>query len=257
MKRFTATEKWSDPWFRKLTPRLKTFWLYLCDACDHAGIWQADFELASFIIGEEVTVDDLNQHFEGRCVSLVKGRMFIPKFIEFQYGPELNPENSAHRGVIRAMEAAQPGLSGNYLAPAKPLPSPCQGAKDKDKDKDQDTDRKGEPGKTDDAKPQSKEQKRAALAALYIRVGGIFQRRPETKWSDKEKQSLDKLFPLADEQLALIERYYTDNINPTADFRRRSLLTLLNNWPGEVDRANRHFGLNGHASKPQRQRSTD
>lgn len=248
MKRFTATEKWSDPWFRKLSPRLKALWLYLCDACDHAGIWQADFELASFIIGEEVTMDDLNRHFEGRCVLLAKGRIFIPGFIEFQYGLELNPENSAHRGVIRALETAESGLSKKYLAPSKPLPSPCQGAQDKDKDKDKDSERNGELGKTSDSSAQAK---REELKTVAVRVGSIMHRRADSKWTDPEKRSLAKCHPIPEESLAAVERYYADQWPPDREknILRHDLATLLNNWPGEVDRALRHFGTNGHGAK--------
>ena len=54
-KRFTATEKWDDPWFRKLNLLAKAFWYYVCDKCDNAGVWKIDFEHASFYMGETIT----------------------------------------------------------------------------------------------------------------------------------------------------------------------------------------------------------
>ena len=51
MKRFTETNKWEDPWFRKLKPEMKLLWSWLLDSCDNAGIIDADIELAAFQIG--------------------------------------------------------------------------------------------------------------------------------------------------------------------------------------------------------------
>src|SRR3990167_6646171 len=53
-KRFTDTDKWKRPWFRELPETYRLFWIYLCDSCDHSGIWYVDFALASFMIGSPV-----------------------------------------------------------------------------------------------------------------------------------------------------------------------------------------------------------
>ena len=47
-KRFTDTDKWKKQWFRKLKNDNKVFWMYLLDQCNHAGIWEVDFELANY-----------------------------------------------------------------------------------------------------------------------------------------------------------------------------------------------------------------
>ena len=59
-KRFIDTKIWDKQWFRKLTARKKLLWLYIITKCDHAGIWDADFEAASFFIGETVSKKDLD-----------------------------------------------------------------------------------------------------------------------------------------------------------------------------------------------------
>lgn len=84
MKRFTATEKWDKEWFRKLPLKHKVLWLYLCDRCDAAGVWEPDFELASFQIGSQVSEDDLAL-FGDRVEKLSEGKFWLTRFIEFQY----------------------------------------------------------------------------------------------------------------------------------------------------------------------------
>ncbi len=115
-KRFTATEKWTDPWFCGLTDNEKLFWLYLLDNCNHAGIWEPNW----FMFGVYVKNFKFNPaHFEGR-IFIVGKKWHIPKFIEFQYG-KLNPDNRAHASVISLLEKE---------GPSKPLTSPLLGAKD-------------------------------------------------------------------------------------------------------------------------------
>lgn len=63
------------------------------------------------------------------------------------------------------------------------------------------------------------------------------RRRPGSRWSERERSAVAALFPLDENDLLLIERYYAAEIAPAEDIRRRDLLTLLNHWPGEVDRA--------------------
>ena len=122
-KRFTATEKWIDPWFCELGALDKLFWVYLLDNCDHAGIWQVNWPLVKFHIKDFVFKKEV---FNGRILELKEQKWFIPKFIVFQYG-ELNPENRAHLSVIHILKK-----EGAY----KGLKCPSEGDKDKDMDKD-------------------------------------------------------------------------------------------------------------------------
>jgi len=133
-KRFTATEKWDDPWFCGLTERERLFWMYLCDKCDHAGIWQVNWMIAEvYFPGIRDTLD--LERFGSRIVVLNPQKWFIVKFVKYQYG-ELNKDNRAHASVIAILQK-----EGAY----KDLISPCLGAKgkvSKDKDKVKDV-RKG------------------------------------------------------------------------------------------------------------------
>lgn len=103
MKRFTETNKWGDPWFRKLSAAAKLVWLYACDHCDCVGTVHLDCDLLSSDLRIKIT----HQHFEEiggeRLTSTGSDRYFIPKFIPFQYG-ELSPNCTPHRKVIAEIE---------------------------------------------------------------------------------------------------------------------------------------------------------
>ena len=73
--------------------------------------------------------------------------------------------------------------------------------------------------------------------ALQKRIGKLVGRRDSTRWSDREIAALKALRDPAEEDLVALEAYYTLDIPSHRDYRRHGLLTLLNNFPGEVDRA--------------------
>jgi hypothetical protein len=135
-KRFTDTEKWKKPFIRGLQGAYKLLWLYICDDCDHAGIWQVDFDVAQIRIGEKIDLNEAIKSFEDKIVIFDKGnKWFIPSFIEFQYPSGLNPENRSHNSVIILLEKYNLLDKQN-----KPLISPSEWCKDMDmvmvKDKD-------------------------------------------------------------------------------------------------------------------------
>jgi len=71
------------------------------------------------------------------------------------------------------------------------------------------------------------------------RIASLFARRLTTAWSEKEVKAFKSLGDVAPDDLAAIERYYAVERakGPDAGRHRRDLLTFLNNFPGEVDRA--------------------
>jgi len=101
-KRFTETTKWEDGWFRKLPPRAKLFWFFILDRCDIAGFWEIDWELASFYIGEKVD-ESILQDFDGRIEKVNSNKLWVVKFIEFQYGT-LNKKMNMHKKIIELLE---------------------------------------------------------------------------------------------------------------------------------------------------------
>jgi uncharacterized protein YdaU (DUF1376 family) len=72
------------------------------------------------------------------------------------------------------------------------------------------------------------------LEAFRLRVGAMVRRRPTTQWSTKEIKALKEIFDFntPEEDLVALEARYQSN-DP---YLRRELMTLLNNWNGEIDK---------------------
>ena len=136
-KRFTDTEKWKKPFIRNLSAPYKLLWLYICDDCDHAGIWQVDIDVAKIRIGEDINEQDAIKFFDDKIIKIDNGnKWFIPSFIDFQYPSGLNPDNKAHGGIVKIL--LKYNLIDDQL---KPLNSPLQGDKVMVKDKVMDKDK--------------------------------------------------------------------------------------------------------------------
>jgi hypothetical protein len=106
-KRFTESSKWKKQWFRKLPPKMKAAWQYLCDTCDHAGIWEVDFDALSFNVcgpTDRITPEECEQHFGDRFIRISPEKFFLPGFIVFQYGDTLSIKNNTHLSVLKLLE---------------------------------------------------------------------------------------------------------------------------------------------------------
>lgn len=78
------------------------------------------------------------------------------------------------------------------------------------------------------------------LTPTMIRIGSWFGRQPTTLWTIAEVEALQAVQP-NEKEIAGMEAYYTADIAPEQNIRRRDLITLLNNWTGELDRARDHY----------------
>lgn len=76
---------------------------------------------------------------------------------------------------------------------------------------------------------------------LQLRLGALFKRRPTTKWSKAELKAFKEIGGgVSNEDLILLETYYSAAIPIKYDYRRHDLSTFLNNFNGEVDRARKY-----------------
>jgi len=94
----------------------------------------------------------------------------------------------------------------------------------------------------------------APMGPRMVAVADIFRRRPESVWSEAEKKALSGagLVELTqddfDDQIAVMRAFYRATIPEARRFefcRRTGLATLLNNWPGELDKARSWRRLSG------------
>lgn len=241
VKRFTATEKWDDPWFWELSPAAKLLWQFLCDHCDHAGIIEVNFRFTTMKIGLPIEECHLSE-LQSRLHQLPCGKFLIVGFIGFQYGTpsrECKPHNpifaslSKHGVDITQIETLSKGI-------VNPLPKGMDTTKDKDKDKEKEEDKTstGGVGGDDGFNP-------TPINVMKAKLCSWFNRRLTTPWSDKEDRAMRSVMALKTppEDLEALESYYKSN----DQYRRRDILTLLNNWNGEIDRAK---GKRNGASKP-------
>jgi uncharacterized protein YdaU (DUF1376 family) len=101
-----------------------------------------------------------------------------------------------------------------------------------------------------------KGDEKAPRNPIAIRINKFMGRRETTAWSEKEIKAFKKV-SFNEEDLALVEAYYFSERKRTDNICRTSVQTLLNNWPGEVDRANawsekKKSHLNGNGDRKPR-----
>jgi hypothetical protein len=250
MKRFTATEKWDDPWFRMLPPELKCFWAYLLDKCDQAGVWEADWAAASFFVGADLNSAKVLKAFAERIEVLSGGpveKWRVIKFVVFQY-PKLSRDCKPHAPVFVAVD--KHGLQLDKVASGarcsvahekvfntlqEGLPNLQYKDKDTDTDKDPDTEGKPLEVSRDSDNPHGK-------LPEQLRAEKLFRRRPTTPWDAACKKAWDRskaaIMATTEAEWVLLEWFYS--IPPEGTYRRHDLGTLLNNWSAEIDRAQNH-----------------
>jgi hypothetical protein len=215
MRRFTETQKWDDPWFRRLRPEIKLLWQWILDRCDNAGVIDPDIELASFQIGIEYGPDTLSELGE-RIQKLPCGKWFIPKFISFQYGT-LSKACKAHNPIFASLQKLSIEID------LKGYPYPMDRVQEEEKETDQEKEKEKE------EEDRSKNRKRYATydeVIAYAKsqpmaisdecIDAFFDRMEEIGWVD------DRGLPLANWQ-ARFRRYATNWANNAANtnFRTR------------------------------------
>ena len=104
-KRFVDTEIWNKAWYQELSIKEKILVKYIFEQCDCAGVWDINFRLASFIIGETVSIKDINSINEKNLLFEIfdNDKIFVIDFIKFQYG-SLSENCKPHKPVIEKLK---------------------------------------------------------------------------------------------------------------------------------------------------------
>ena len=134
-----------------------------------------------------------------------------------------------------------PNFDRHNGSPAK---SRALGTKRKQKSRERHGDSVTEKGQKRDKRVTREEKRREENipTPLEIRVGKLLNRKETTRMSEKERAALKQIGEPHEDELQLLEEFYNAVIPEEKDYRRTALLTLLNNWNGEVDKA-RFFRL--------------
>lgn len=267
VKRFTDTEKWSDPWYRKLSLLHKLLWDYICSRCDLAGVWKPDLELASFCIGEPIDEAQAIQALGHRIQILPGGNWFIPKFIPFQYGP-LHEDCRPHQAVIRALQdhniPYDKGMDTLTYCVQSHSHHKLKGIdtlkdKDKDRDKDKEKDRKGDargepishpPGPTPEQNDRVLSQKRefelkATMDYLTAALFKAYHRDPNRRICNSEEPLLAEISRRPDAKRECDRILNWKSTIPANELRYfpQSIERLLQAWSATLDKADAQLDL--------------
>lgn len=255
---------WSNRSFDEADPtaKLAALWLITNEHVNLLGY--SELSERRFMFETQLPLEALTKGFaalgEG-CVKIAKG-YWLKGYIGLQYGrgPSLSKNNYA-KALTRLLMAGVDEMLGRAILAEYPelvnvvgFISPWQAL------------RKGSRGSLNHGRGEERrgeEKRRAEQGAAVapdpaelrkIAVGALKHRQPTTRWSAKELAAFSaagldampeadfaaQLTPLMafydDAQLPRLRKFWKTE-EPEADFRRRDLLTLLNNWPGELDRA--------------------
>ena len=103
-KRFIDSEIFfRSKWFRKLPPKIKLFWFYLITNCDHAGVWEVDFELAQMLMGIDLDEDEIKDVLKNKIYAFQNNEKWLIKpFLRFQYG-QISQKSKPHQSVIKKL----------------------------------------------------------------------------------------------------------------------------------------------------------
>ena len=144
-KRFRDTELWDEDWYLDLSGAEMLFFAYICDRCDHAGLWRPNFKRFEIMTGHRINrtqfLEKLNSDRE-RVRVLPNEKWFIVGFVPFQYGHTLNTKNRVHNSIVNTLEKNEVSIESTVCSvgvkqgSSKGHPRVNHTLKEKEKEKD-------------------------------------------------------------------------------------------------------------------------
>lgn len=100
--RLTDGDKWKDIWFSNLSPYAKLLFIFLCENCNNAGIYEVNKKFLLFYLG--ISEEQLSEAIKEIQKSYVKShdgkRIWLKNFLKYQKKLPLNPNNNNHKQII-------------------------------------------------------------------------------------------------------------------------------------------------------------
>lgn len=105
-KRFYDTGLVDQEWYMSLSAKHKALYMHLLCKCDIAGVFEANYRMMSFYVGETITEDDVFGAFGNRVIPLAnsESKGIMVDFVCFQCGGCINPKVKAHKSILKRLK---------------------------------------------------------------------------------------------------------------------------------------------------------
>lgn len=100
-KILTDTGKWNDDWFLELTTEMKLAWIFLCDNCNHDGLWKKSKSQFNRQAGFKVSLEEVAESLGSR-VKDTGTHFFIHKTLAF-HNTKLNSTNNKVLSIVYSL----------------------------------------------------------------------------------------------------------------------------------------------------------
>jgi len=198
-KRFTDIEIWDKEWYMELSPKHKCLMKYIFDKCDASGCWKPNWKLASLHINDTVTINDLKDLPQTQYEILESGKIFIPDFINFQYG-KLSRNSPAHNPIFLAIE--KNNLSDRVFNRVQSTPK----EEEEEIEEEKEMEEEGSKEKKFNYKPKPSDFN----GLPEIKIGSVIQLYKITKQVDLTTDDVKGLWQVFKEQNLTGKKYYQD-----------------------------------------------
>lgn len=154
VKRFCDTDLWQKEWFLKLPLLQRSLFMYLKDNCDCSGVYEPNYMMLSFIMGQTITKEDILKINETKQqIEFINNKFFIIDFCDFQYG-ELKKTCKPHLKVIETLKK-----HGLFERVSKGYPKGIDTLEEKEEEKEKEKEKDKEEDKEKEEKNKKKEEK--------------------------------------------------------------------------------------------------
>jgi hypothetical protein len=259
-----SSEFWSDKAIEPLTAdtKLAALWLLTNSSVNVAGY--AEITEKRFCFETGLTPEALAKTFEALPKLFVRTPegYWIPAYIKRQIGTGgALVKNNWSKPLLRALkDYVSPSIRTKVLERYEELIEPFEKMREGRASDGVGSTSKAKLGKVrlgkdktpGDPQPRRRSTKEGAqlpdqlpepLRSRMLQVGALLHRQPSTPWTIGEQEAFcaQKLDAIPGEvfadQVGQMGVYYGADIPREKNYRRRELLTLLNHWPGELDKA--------------------